>query len=135
MKKTYLVAGLIVAVMFLWMLSGVFKSKESHKDVSADRAEQQAVDSKAARITRVRTSHLTAEPQRVEIVLRGRTEAKRVVDIKAETNGRVIAVPVEKGQQVKTGDVLCQLSDDSRREQLSQAQAAFDKYGVINEQF
>ena len=130
MKKTYLVAGLIVAVMFLWMLSGVFKSKESHKDVSADRAEQQAVDSKAARITRVRTSHLTAEPQRGEIVLRGRTEAKRVVDIKAETNGRVIAVPVEKGQQVKTGDVLCQLSDDSRREQLSQAQAAFDKASI-----
>ena len=128
MKKTYLVAGLIVAVMFLWMLSGVFKSKESHEE--ATDSAKQAENSKAARITRVRTSHLTAEPQRVEIVLRGRTEAKRVVDIKAETNGRVIAVPVEKGQQVKAGDVLCQLSDDSRREQLSQAQAAFDKASI-----
>jgi multidrug efflux system membrane fusion protein len=63
-------------------------------------------------------------------VIRGRTEAKRVVDIKAEIGGRVVAVPVEKGQQVKAGDVLCQLAEDSHREQLSQAQAAFDKANI-----
>lgn len=125
MKKTYLVAGLVITVMLLWMLSGVLKSKESHQ--AADNSQHTAEQTDTNRITRVRTSYLTAELQRVEIVLRGRTEAKRVVDIKAETSGRVVAVPVEKGQQVKAGDVLCQLAEDSRREQLSQARAAFDK--------
>jgi multidrug efflux system membrane fusion protein len=134
LKKTYLVAGLIVAVMLLWMLSGVFKSKhhENNDDPATVSSEETAGESStdSTRINRVRTSHLVAQPQRVEIVLRGRTEAKRVVDIKAETGGRVVAVPVEKGQQVKAGDVLCQLAEDSRREQLSQARAAFDKASI-----
>ena len=134
MKKTYLVAGLIVAVMLLWMLSGVFKSKHhaNNDDPATVSSHETAGESStdSTRINRVRTSHLVAQPQRVEIVLRGRTEAKRVVDIKAETGGRVVAVPVEKGQQVKAGDVLCQLAEDSRREQLSQARAAFDKASI-----
>jgi multidrug efflux system membrane fusion protein len=134
LKKTYLVAGLIVAVMLLWMLSGVFKSKHhvNNDDPATVSSHETAGESStdSTRINRVRTSHLVAQPQRVEIVLRGRTEAKRVVDIKAETGGRVVAVPVEKGQQVKAGDVLCQLAEDSRREQLSQARAAFDKASI-----
>ena len=126
MKKTYLVAGLIVAVMLLWMLSGVFKSKHhaNNDDPATVSSHETAGESStdSTRINRVRTSHLVAQPQRVEIVLRGRTEAK--------TGGRVVAVPVEKGQQVKAGDVLCQLAEDSRREQLSQARAAFDKASI-----
>ncbi len=134
MKKTYLIAGLIVAVMTLWMLSGVFRSE--HGPANPDTAsgtttqESTAGASSAATVPRVRTRHLVAQPQRVEIVLRGRTEAKRVVDVKAETGGRVVAVPVEKGQRVKTGDVLCELAEDSRRVQLSQAQAAVEKASI-----
>ena len=43
------------------------------------------------------------------ITVRGRTEAKRAVHVRAETQGRVVELPVEKGQPVKTGDVLCRL--------------------------
>lgn len=131
MKKTYLIAGLIVAVMTLWMLSGVFRSEHgsANPDSVPDTSAQDG-SSKTAAVPRVRTRHLVAQPQRVEIVLRGRTEAKRVVDVKAETGGRVVAVPVEKGQRVKTGDVLCELAEDSRRVQLSQAQAAVEKASI-----
>ncbi|HSC75282.1 MAG TPA: efflux RND transporter periplasmic adaptor subunit [Pseudomonadales bacterium] len=135
MKRTYLIAGLIVAVMSLWMLSGVFKSghdseaEATHKSAAGNTNNNEA-NTQSNKVTRVRTAHLTAQPQRVEIVLRGRTEAKRVVDIKAETGGRVIAVPAEKGQQVKAGDVLCELAENGRLAQLSQTQAAFEKASI-----
>jgi multidrug efflux system membrane fusion protein len=129
LKKTYLVASLIIVSVSLWMLTGVFKAKHGHEATPEQSAA--TTDSGAPhKTTRVRVAHLVAKPQRVEIVLRGRTEAKHIVDIRAETGGRVIAVPVEKGQRVQKGDVLCQLSDDSRSERVSQAQAAFAKASI-----
>ncbi len=123
MKKTYLVAGLIVVVMTLWMLSGVFKTDSAHEEAALPATQ-------TANASRVRIRHLVAEKQRIEIVLRGRTEAKRVVDIKAETGGRVVAVPVEKGQRVQVGDVLCELAEDARKAQLAQTQAALEKASI-----
>lgn len=124
MKKTYVVACLVVVTVSLWMLSGAFKSHSAPDGDTASSAETHSTQPGTAR---VRIAHLIAKPQRVETVVRGRTEAKHIVDIKAETSGRVIAVPVEKGQRVQAGEVLCRLSDDSRHEQLSQARAAYDK--------
>lgn len=118
MKKTYWVALLMIALMSAWMVSGILshKATPSEKPVPAEKP-----------LTHVRVQHLTAQLQRIEVVLRGHTEAKRMVDVKAEIAGRVTAVKAEKGQRVKAGDVLCELAEDDRREQLAQAQAAFDK--------
>ncbi|HQQ62280.1 MAG TPA: efflux RND transporter periplasmic adaptor subunit [Pseudomonadales bacterium] len=125
-KKTYILAGSIVVVVTVWMLTGVFRHKESPEQATVT-ATGQKVTTPASR---VRISHLVAQPQRMEVVVRGRTEAKRVVNVKAEIGGRIIAVPVEKGQKVKAGDVLCELADDGRHVQLTQAQAAFEKASI-----
>lgn len=123
-KKTYVLASAIIAAVTIWMLTGVFRHKESAGEAST------AVQKTSSTAARVRVSHLVAQPQRMEIVVRGQTEAKRVVDIKAEIGGRIVAVPVEKGQKVKAGDVLCELADDGRHVQLAQAQAAFEKASI-----
>ena len=125
LKTTGGVAISIVVVVSAWMLSGQLKHKGSPEQANT-KIETHNPSSSA----RVRVSHLIAEPQRMEIILRGHTEAKRVVDIKAEIGGRITSVPVEKGQKVKAGDVLCELADDGRRVQLTQAQAAFDKANI-----
>lgn len=131
MKKTYLIAGLIITVVSLWMLTGVFKSHDEPAEQKTSSGEEaKGTATGASNTARVRTRHLTAQPQRIEIVLRGRTEAKRMVDVKAETGGRVVVVPVEKGQRVQAGDVLCELAEDGRRVQLSQAQAALEKASI-----
>lgn len=137
MKKTYFVAILIVVGVTLWMLSGAFKSDTAGHGEAVETAGRDAAgatdseqEKRPADARRVRTRHMVAQPQRMEIVLRGRTEAKRVVDIKAETGGRVTAVAVEKGQRVNAGDVLCELAEDGRLVQLSQARAAFEKASI-----
>jgi multidrug efflux system membrane fusion protein len=65
----------------------------------------------------------TAEPRIVEIVLRGQTVANREVELRAETRGKVIAVPAEKGTLVRIGDVIAQVSDDDRKARLDQTKA------------
>ncbi len=69
------------------------------------------------------TQHSLAKEVQNGIVLRGRTEAARRIDVRAETSGRVISEPVRKGASVTAGQVLCELDMGSRAAQLAEARA------------
>lgn len=124
MKNTYKIALSMVLVMLLWMLSGVFKDSNTDKGLQ-NGAEQ--VTATERELTKVRVRRIQAEQQFTEVTLRGRTEAKRVVDIKAETSGRLVKLLASKGQHAQAGDILCELADNGRHAQLAQAQAAYEK--------
>ncbi len=57
------------------------------------------------------------------VVLRGRTQAARQVEVQAETSGLVISEPLPRGSTVRAGDVLCELDPGIRRAQLAEAEA------------
>lgn len=65
----------------------------------------------------------TAEPYVDTLLLRGRTEATRRVDIRAEEPGLVVSEPLLKGDIVKKGQVLCRIAEDDRKAELTEAQA------------
>ncbi len=67
--------------------------------------------------------HSVAQEVKNGIVLRGRTEAARRIDVRAETSGRVISAPLAKGTGVATGQVLCRLDPGARPAQLAEAEA------------
>ena len=123
LKPTYKLALGIFGLMCLWMLSGLLFSSK-HKSAESSKGFTEVARDSAAR---VRVRHLVAEAQRIELTLRGRTEAKRIVDVKAEMGGLIAATPVERGQRVKKGTVLCQLSEDAYGALLAQAQANYEK--------
>jgi multidrug efflux system membrane fusion protein len=56
--------------------------------------------------------------------LRGRSEAARFVEIRAETSGRIISDPIKAGQSVTAGDILCQIDEGTRAAALAEAEAA-----------
>jgi multidrug efflux system membrane fusion protein len=60
-----------------------------------------------------------------DVVLRGRTQATRAVQVKSETSGRVAQAPVLQGSLVRAGSVLCRLEVDARQAALDQARANF----------
>ncbi len=64
------------------------------------------------------------------LTLRGRTEPKRRVTVTAETEGLVISEPVEKGETVERGEVLCRLDPGSRPAELREARARLDEARV-----
>ncbi len=65
----------------------------------------------------------TAEEIESGIVLRGRTEAARKVDIRAETTGLVISEPLRKGAFVEKDQLLCELDVGTRNAKLAEAKA------------
>lgn len=127
MRKNLVTASAIAVTISLWLLSGLFfgeSAPEAHAPIA-----QQAQNSDWRNTTehqRVRIRLQAAEPRTRFLVLRGRTESKRMVDIKAEVAGRVVSRPVERGMQVAEGDVLCELAIDDREVSVSEAKAALE---------
>ena len=57
------------------------------------------------------------------VVLRGRTEAARQVEVRSETSGLVVSEPLPRGSTVQAGDVMCELDPGTRRATLTEAEA------------
>lgn len=72
----------------------------------------------------VRIKEVVAQLMPIEVPLRGRTKAKTLVSVVAQTSGIVQEISVTKGQTVKAGDTLCKLRTDARQLAVDQAQAA-----------
>ena len=75
-----------------------------------------------------RVVHVVAQRFEVQeidrgVILRGRTEAARQVEVRAETSGRVISEPRRRGGTVETGDLLCELAPGTRLASLAEAEA------------
>ena len=62
-------------------------------------------------------------PVEQTVLMRGRTEAARQVNLRAETAGRIAAEPLRKGAEVAAGDVLCRVEPGTREAQLAEAEA------------
>lgn len=67
---------------------------------------------------------ISGEARPETIVLSGRTEAARRIMVRAETPGQVERIVAPEGSQVSSGETLCRLDADSRRETLAEAEAA-----------
>jgi membrane fusion protein, multidrug efflux system len=57
------------------------------------------------------------------VLLRGRTEAWRSVEVRAETQGTVVSDPLRRGAEVAAGDLLCELAPGTRLAALAEARA------------
>ena len=119
MKKNAAIALIIFIGLTLWLLSGVLGN-----DGQTRTREETFVSDE---IVKVRTRELHPQEIRIDLALHGRTEALRIVDVMAEIAGKVVETPVEKGEKVKNGDILCRLAEDDRRVQLTRAEASFER--------
>ena len=115
--KSWLVSAAITSAIALWLVSGQIGSDNSDQDV-APVANQQSEDRPSVRVRRQ-----TAEEVTRTITVNGRTAPARIVDINAETDGRVVAVGRERGDRLDRGDVIVQLDERDRQARHSQALA------------
>lgn len=123
MKKNLLIATLIGVGLLLWLASGIFTSgPEPTLDTkSAALAEPEQT------LPRVRIAQFNAEQRTLTRILRGKTASKRTAKVSAETTGRVIARPVERGDLVTAGTLLCELAVNDRQVSVEEASAALSK--------
>ena len=130
MRSSYIVAAVIAVAAVGWIASGRLIGDDGSLLATppATVATAPAADpAAAARLPQVRVRFQTAQPRAAEIVLRGRTEAVRAVELRAETRGTVKEIAVEKGATVAAGDVLIRMSQDDRLARLNQAKALLEQ--------
>ncbi len=100
----------------LLALAGVATTEAVEEaDPTPTRAEEQRL--------RVVVQRVEEQPLESAVVLRGRTQAARQVEVRAETSGLVTSEPLPRGSAVRAGDVMCELDPGTRRAQLAEAEA------------
>jgi len=90
-------------------------------EAEAEEAEEVTVTEAAVPVQVIRS---TAQSFQSGVVLRGRTEAFRSVDVAAEISGTVVSNPLRKGHMVNEGETLCQLDPGTLEAALAEAKAS-----------
>jgi len=116
--KSWLLSGGIIVAVALWLVSGKLDGSSTTESPSDD-AVPEAVASKGA--VRVRTQ--SAEQILRTITVNGKTAPARVVELSAETDGRIVATGADRGANVNYGGMIVQLDERDRNARLAQAKA------------
>ena len=116
--KSWLLSAGIAVVVGLWLLSGQFGDDEVQVGHTASGT---SVQQPARSSVRVRTS--SAEEMQRTIVVNGKTAPSRVVQLSAETDGRVEFVDAERGRNIARGKSIVRLDERDRETLLAWAGA------------
>ncbi|WP_417515060.1 efflux RND transporter periplasmic adaptor subunit [Minwuia sp.] len=154
MNRSIIIAIVIAVLAVGWLASGVFKEEiaqiiggsqgnaaeseaETVSTVSEPAAEPARKPSSEATEHRdtmkVQTEVFRAQPRSVDIVLRGRTDSVRTVELMAETSGTVVDLYKKKGETVKRGDRIARLSVQDREARRLEAVALVKQREIEHE--
>jgi multidrug efflux system membrane fusion protein len=115
--KSWLISAGIAASIGAWLLSG---QSDGHGEIAEVAAPSEIpVDVR----TSVRVRSQTAEEVTRTITVNGMTAPARMVELNAETDGRVVAIGGERGARLDRGEVIVRLDERDRNARLAQAVA------------
>jgi multidrug efflux system membrane fusion protein len=115
-RRPAVVAGLLLALVALWLGSGLVVPRKRPVD-------EPAPATRATVATPVQVTSIAAEDVERVVVVSGRTAPARTVEVKAETSGRVVATGAARGSRVESGALLVRLDPGDRYARLEQAKA------------
>lgn len=116
-RQSWLISAGIAAAIALWLLSGLVVGSDEDEGGTAI-----VQNSERAKSTvRVRTQ--SAEQVERTIVINGKTAPARVVQLEAETSGRVVAIGTERGRNLDRGELVLRLDERDRAARLAEARA------------
>lgn len=118
MRVSAVIAALLSIAVAGWMVSGQIGGGEPLPAVP-----EAGSEAPASPIPRVRVERMRARSHEVAITVRGRSEASRRVDVRAETDGRIVEVGASRGDPVEKGRVLARLAVEERRAKLAEYEA------------
>jgi len=116
--RSWVYSAGIATLITLWLLSGQIGSGKPDSDDKA--AQATAIETPHSKV-RVRTQ--TAEEIVRTITVNGKTAPARIVELSAETDGRVEFVGAQRGANVPQGVIIVRLDERDRKARLAQADA------------
>lgn len=115
--KSWLISAGIAVAIGVWLLSGQVPGE--------DNAGTEVATSSSTEVLRtsVRVRSQSAEEVTRTITINGKTAPSRIVELNAETAGRVVSIGGERGERLDRGDVIVRLDERDRKARLAQAVA------------
>ena len=129
MKRSYFIAAGLALLAAAWVASGQLNGIQAENLARKPPADLTLGET----LPQVRVRQQSAEPHQTAVVLRGRTEALRKVEARAETHGRVVELAVERGMAVAEGDPLVRLAPEDRPARLAEAKALLEQRRIEHE--
>ena len=122
MRSTYITAVIIAVAVILWLGSGLLREPRPELPQTITERNNLIASQQADRApTRVRAHVIHAQQTNRSTTIRGQTQNKRTVVTRAQIPGTLVNRPVERGDVVEKGDLLCRLSEDDRPALLAEA--------------
>ncbi len=115
-QRPWILSLVLVIALTAWLGTGMLKAEEE----TATAAPAQETEIPLARVV---VNSFAAEPVAKKIDLYGRTAPDRVVNISAETGGKIMSLNVRKGEFVKAGQTLAVIDKADMEVQLDRAKA------------
>lgn len=135
MNRSIIIAIIIAVVALAWLGSGVFRDEihaaindgETPAAVSSESeaaaSPEPVAETEPEQKFKVQTAVFKAQNRAQDIVLRGRTDSNRTVQLMAETTGSVVDLYKSKGERVAKGDRIARLSLQDREARRLEAVA------------
>jgi len=126
-RTRHLVALGLLSLMVLWMFVPRTPGnvEERYADPGRDRSihafSVESDETPASGTFAVRVAEIEQQDYVATVRVRGRTQAFRHVNVRAEISGRVVATPFPRGARVEEGDVLCEIAVENREADLQEA--------------
>lgn len=114
--KSWLISAGIAVAIAAWLLSGQIVAND-------DATEATILTGEETGKTSVRVREQVAEQVTRTITVNGKTAPARIVELNAETDGRVVTIGGERGERLNKGDVIVRLDERDRSARLAQAMA------------
>lgn len=126
MKKTsILTAILILAITSIWIASGQF---EPNLDESNN--EEVQVNEETIKKINVRTKNSLAEEINKSIIIQGQTNANKIINIKSETQGKIVKINDKIGKKIKKGELLFKISEKDLIINLDERKSKFKEMEI-----
>ena len=120
--KKLTLAGILLVLVVAWIMSGMLgQEPPDMKPSLARQIEDQRLAHQESPATVVRGRASIASDQHRTIELQGRIIDRNRAMVSAETQGRIIARPVQIGDSVKKGDLLCEIAINDRQLRVEMA--------------
>lgn len=119
MRKSVIIAILLAVGAFAWIVSGQFDNGERKAIAVTEKPAEQA----EAPLPTVRVMRITAATRPRSIVVNGRAEASRMVQLRAEIPGAIVHVGATEGAPVLKGQVIVRVATEDRKARLAESKA------------
>ncbi len=115
--KSWLISAGIAVAIGIWLLSGQVDGNSGSRESLTASSDVEDVR------TSVRVRSQTAEEVTRTIIVNGKTAPARIVELNAETDGRVVTIGKARGDRLDRGEIIVRLDERDRSARLAQAVA------------